>query len=85
MTALVLKQDLSDTYLAAVVVSGYSGGDLVARQLLGAMSLNRGCALPPDFCLMQTAHDPGDALKAFGVDELIDRFAARLKGELLEE
>jgi len=85
MTALVLKQDLSDTCLAAIVVSGYSGSDLVARQLLGAMSLNRGCALPPNFCLLQTAHDPGDALKAFGVEGLIEGFANRFKRELLEE
>ena len=84
MTGLVLTQDLGRKYLAAVVVSGYSGGDLVARQLLGAMALNRGCALPPDFCLMQTAHDPGDAMKAFGVERLIDRFAAGLKNELLD-
>jgi len=85
MTGLVLKQDMGGKYLAAVVVSGYSGGDLVARQLLGAMSMNRGCALPPDFCLLQTAHDPGDALKAFGVDALVERFAKRLKSELLDE
>ena len=85
MTGLVLKQDMGSKYLTAVVVSGYSGGDLVARQLLGAMSLNRGCALPPGFCLMQTAHDPGDAMKAFGVDALVDRFAMSLKEELLPE
>lgn len=85
MTGLVMKQDLGDKYLTAVVVSGYSGGDLVARQLLGAMALNRGCALPSRFCLMQTAHDPGDAMKAFGVESLIESFATGLKNELLDE
>ena len=85
MTGLVMKQDLGDKYLASVVVSGYSGGDLVARQLLGAMALNRGCALPPEFCLMQTAHDPGDAMKAFGVDGLVERFSERLKSEILTD
>ena len=82
-TALVVQKDLSDTYVAAVVVSGYSGGDIVARQLLGAMSLNRGCILPPGFCLMQTAHDPGDAMKAFGVEALVEQFAVRLREELI--
>lgn len=85
MTGLVLKQDMGAKYLAAVVVSGYSGGDLVARQLLGAMSMNRGCALPPNCCLMQTAHDPGDALKAYGVEALVKQFAMGLKSELLDE
>lgn len=82
MTSLVLKQDMGSTYLAAVVVSGYSGGDIVARQLLGAMSMNRGCILPPNFCLLQTAHDPGDAMKTFGVESLVAQFALRLRNEL---
>lgn len=83
MTGLVMKQDMGSTGLAAVVVSGYSGGDLVARQLLGAMNLNRGCALPPGFCLLQTAHDPGDAMAADGISTLVEQFALRLRNELL--
>lgn len=35
MTGLLLQQPLYDKYLYAIVVSGYSGGDLVARQILG--------------------------------------------------
>lgn len=85
MTALVVQRDLGDTYVGAVVVSGYSGGDMVARQLLSAMSLNRGCILPPKFCLMQTAHDPGDAMGAVGVGSLIRQYAAQLKTALLCE
>lgn len=85
MTSLVLKQDMGSTYLAAVVVSGYSGGDIVARQLLGAMSMNRGCILPPNFCLLQTAHDPGDAMKTFGVESLVEQFALQLRNELTME
>ena len=83
MTALVVQKDLSDTYLGAVVVSGYSGGDIVARQLLSAMSLNRGCMLPPNFCLLQTANDPGDAMRAFGTENLIRQYARRLRTELV--
>lgn len=83
MTSLVVQQELRDTYLAAVVVSGYSGGDIVAQQLLGAMSLNRGCILPPDFCLLQTAHDPGDAMKAPGAAAETENFARRLREALL--
>lgn len=85
MTALVVQKDLGDTYVAAVVVSGYSGGDLVARQLLGAMNLNRGCILPPYFCLLQTAHDPGDAMKAEGIAVRVEEFARRLEQELHSE
>lgn len=83
MTSLVVQQELRDTYLAAVVVSGYSGGDIVAQQLLGAMSLNRGCILLPDFCLLQTAHDPGDAMNAPGAAAEAENFARRLREALL--
>lgn len=49
-----------------IVVSGYSGSDIVARQLLGAMCLNKTAILPPEFCLMQTAHDPAPCRRPTG-------------------
>ena len=61
-----------------IVVSGYSGSDIVARQLLGAMCLNKTAILPPDFCLMQTAHDPGSVRTADGIDARITESAARI-------
>jgi len=57
LTSLLLHSDLYDKYLFGVVVSGFSGSDLVARQLLGAMCLNKTAMLPPCFCMMQTAND----------------------------
>lgn len=35
LTNLLVKQDLYQKYLYGIVVSGYSGSDIVARQLLG--------------------------------------------------
>ena len=78
MTGLVVQQDLGAKYVAGVVASGYSGGDLVARQLLGAMCLNRGLILPPRALLLETAHDPGDALRAPGIARRLDDFSAGL-------
>ena len=78
MTGLVVQQDLGAKYVAGVVASGYSGGDLVARQLLGAMCLNRGLILPPRALLLETAHDPGDALRAPGIARRLDEFSAGL-------
>ena len=57
LTSLLLQCDLSEKQLYSVIVSGYSGGDLVARQLLGAMCLNKTVSLPPRFCLLETAND----------------------------
>ena len=82
MSGLVLQRSLKEKLLAAVVVSGYSGGDLVAQQLLGAMCLNRGTIVPPRFCLLQTANDPGDAMAAAGMAQRLDEFAAELRKSL---
>lgn len=78
MTNLLVQQELLDKYLFGVVVSGYSGSDLVARQLLGALSFNKTVMLPPQFCMMETAHDPGSASKMAGVAERLDSFAAHM-------
>ena len=78
LTNLLVKQDLYQKYLYGIVVSGYSGSDIVARQLLGAMCLNKTAILPPNFCLMQTAHDPGSVRTAEGIDTRIAEFAARI-------
>lgn len=78
MTGLVLKESMGEKYVAGVVASGYSGGDVVARQLLGAMCLNRGFMLPPRALLLETAHDPGDAMRAAGIEARLHQFAASL-------
>ena len=84
LTNLLVQQNLSDKYLFGIAVSGYSGSDLVARQLLGAMCFNKTAILPPYFCLMQTAHDPGSAQKADGIAQRLDGFAENMRRILLQ-
>lgn len=83
LTSLQLFHDLGEKYLFAVVVSGYSGGDLVAAQALGALCLNKGFLLPPRFCLLETANDPGAALAAPNVEARLDAFANQIREVLL--
>lgn len=83
LTNLSVLRDLSDQYVFAIVVSGYSGSDLVARQILGAMCLNKGAILPPRFCLMQTANDPGSAQKSPGIGLRLDAFARQMAQTLM--
>lgn len=82
LTNLLLRQELYDKYLFGIVVSGYSGSDLVARQLLGAMCFNKTAILAPRFCLLQTAHDPGSAREAGGIGEHISAFASGIDSTL---
>lgn len=83
LTNLLLKQDLSEKYLFGIVVSGYSGSDLVARQLLGGMCLNKAAILPSNFCLLHTAHDPGSAKTSIGIAQKLDAFASHIQTTLL--
>ena len=64
-----------DKALFALVVSGYSGSDLVARQLISAMNMNKSFYLPGRFALLETANDPGEAMGLPGVRDRLDRFA----------
>lgn len=83
LTSLLTQRDLSDKYLFGIVVSGYSGSDLVAQQLMGAMCFNKTAMLPPRFCLMQTANDPDSVRSMPGIQERIQEFAAHIETTLL--
>lgn len=83
LTNLLTQRDLYDKYLFGIIVSGYSGSDLVAQQLMGAMCFNKTTMLPPRFCLMQTAHDPDSAKHMPGIQEHIQAFAANMESVLL--
>ena len=84
MTSLLLQHEFYNKYLFGVVVSGYSGSDLVAQQLLGTMCFNKTAILPPRFCLMETAHDPGSARHIVGIDGQLGAFAAHMESVLLK-
>ena len=83
LTNLLTQRDLYDKYLFGIVVSGYSGSDLVAQQLMGAMCFNKTTMLPPCFCLMQTAHDPDSAKNMPDIQERIQAFPANMESVLL--
>ncbi len=83
LTALLVNNSLYDKYLYAIVVSGYSGSDLVAQQVLGALCLNKTLMLPPRFCLAETANDPGSAMRVPGVQARINAFAHGIREQLL--
>ena len=83
LTGLFRQTRFYDKAVFAIVVSGYSGGDIVARQLVAAMNMNKSFYLPPRFALIETANDPGEALALPGIDGRLDDFAARIRRTLL--
>ena len=60
LTALFRQTRFYDKAVFALVVSGYSGSDTVARQLISALNMNKSFYLPPRFALLETANAPGE-------------------------
>ncbi|WP_243208530.1 NAD(P)H-dependent oxidoreductase [Oscillibacter hominis] len=83
MTALYRTVQFYDKALYAIVVSGYSGGDIVARQLISALCMNKSFYLPPRFALLETANDAGTALNLPGIGGRLDGFARGMAAQLL--
>ncbi len=78
LTSVLVYNSLYEKQLYAVIVSGYSGSDIIAQQVLGALCLNKTFSLPPRFCLMQTANNPGEAMQAEGIAQRMDAFALQM-------
>ena len=75
LTALFRQTRFYDKAVFAIVVSGYSGGDMVARQVVAAMNMNKSFYLPGHFALIETANNPGQALALPGIGERLEGFA----------
>ena len=82
LTALFRTTRFYDKALFAIVVSGYSGSDLVAGQLIAALNMNKTFYLPGKFAMLETANDPGAAMALPGIAERIDSFARRIQKTL---
>lgn len=85
LTALFRTTRFYDKALFAVIVSGYSGSDLLAGQLITALNMNKTFFLPGNFCMMETANKAGTAVKAKGIEERIDGFTEQIVSVLKQK
>lgn len=85
LTALFHKIKFYDKALFAVVVSGYSGGDIVAQQLVSSLNMNKTFRLPPRFVLLETANDPGSIRLVTNIKKKAEAFAQNILATLLEQ
>lgn len=76
LTSVFRVKDFSQKRIYALIVSGYSGGDLVAQQIIGAMNMNKNMILPPHFAMLETANAPGEILQVPQIKEKAAKFAA---------
>ena len=82
LTALYRTTPFTDKAVFAIVVSGYSGGDIVASQIVSALNMNKGFWLPPEFYLLETANDAGTAVALPGIGERLDHFTENILRQL---
>lgn len=70
-------------YVYALVVSGYSGGDIVAEQVIDAMNCNKNFSLPGQFAMLETANDPQSILQCEDIEKRAAQMAERLLGKTI--
>lgn len=75
MTSIFRSHDFSSKRIYAIIVSGYSGGDIIAEQIIGALSFNKSFILPAEFAMIETANDPQSILQVQDIDSRACRFA----------
>ncbi len=78
LTALFRQVRFYDKALFAIAVSGYSGNDIIAKQLICALNMNKTFYLPAHFSMLETANSAGDACKLPGIDQRIACFSQQL-------
>lgn len=79
LTALYRKTKFYDKSIFSIIVSGYSGGDAIAKQLISSLNINKTFKLPAYFSLMATANDKGSIFKVDNIEEKAKSFAKIIK------
>lgn len=80
LTALFRTNDFSRKRVFALVVSGYSGGDIVSGQVIGAMNFNKNFILQGRGLMVETANDPRSILECSGIEKRAVELADRILG-----
>lgn len=78
LTALFRQSRFYEKRLYGLIVSGYSGGDLLARQLISGLNMNKSFYLPPRFCMLETANEKGSLVKLPGIAKRGAAFAEKI-------
>lgn len=82
LTALFRKTKFYNKTLFSIIVSGHSGGDALAKQLISSLNINKTFRLPPYFALMAVANDRGAIKKVPHIEELAKDFAENMVSEI---
>lgn len=84
LTSPFRRKPFDDKSLFAIIVSGYSGADIVGRQLIDALNMNKSFQLPGNFALTETANAAGSISKVPGIHRKTEAYAAYLEDYILK-
>ena len=85
LTALLRMKKFYDKYLFGLIVSGYSGSDIVAQQLISGLNMNKTFILPSRFAMLETAGSVGSLLSIEGIEGRAKDFACNMIEHLYEK
>lgn len=83
LTSLFRKMRFYEKYLFGIIVSGYSGGDILAEQLISGLNMNKTFILPPQFAMLETANAPDSIRAREGIEDRAEAFARNIKKHLV--
>lgn len=83
LTSPFRRKPFDDKLLFAIIVSGYSGADIVGRQLIDALNMNKSFQLPGNFALAETANAAGSVCQIPGIQKKVQEYAAHLTSCML--
>lgn len=85
LTALLKMTKFYDKYLFSLIVSGYSGSDIVAQQLISGLNMNKTFILPSRFAMLETANKAGSLVTLDGIEKRAEAFALNMKEHIFEK
>lgn len=85
LTALFRKTRFYDKYLFGIIVSGYSGSDILAQQLISGLNMNKTFILPSRFAMLETANNPGSIHQIEHIEDKARAFADHMLAHIREE
>lgn len=77
-TALYRQTKFYDKNLYSIIVSGYSGGDAIAKQLISSLNMNKTFRLPAYFSFIAIANDIGSIKNVHNIDSLAQKYALNI-------
>lgn len=81
LTAIFRHQKFYDKKVYSVIVSGSSGTEAIATQLIRALNMNKTFQLPPNFIVSAIANDRGSIKEITEIETIAEEFSKLIINE----